>query len=536
MAAHGNTSVEAIAQRIFDALARAFPVSCASDEFFFFPQVILAEPKWDTWDCFSEDTIKDFTRRISAWEDELNLLMASSSFQSDLGGRIDVVLLKGLLMNLREQLSEVRAWEYQPTLYLTISCIGIAEVMECEDQAARHERARGLPAFLDQACRNLNNVPVLFRDIGLQMIPDTRNYLVFLEQKIPELKPALSALDRFKEALRCVSTREYFILPGDILERILSSHIHYYMDIKEINHMLDQEIDEMQQVLNKEARGFLPDRFTGQSPERLWFRVLKCIHHPVPGKDGIIGLYKREVKRLAEHCIEYGLVLPETVSSCPVRVDNMPSYLSAIRSSSSYSIPPRHPPSGGTFYIIDNNESVKDKRDRHIEYKMLAAHETYPGHHLLDASRWSLPHLCRRVLERPVFYEGWACFAEEILKLTGYFSTPIDRFLIAKRRLWRAIRGKVDIGLQTGAMSIKEAAIKLKGTGITMEQAVSSAVKYTLNPGYQSCYTLGLHSFLELFDRYGSNNLERFVRIALSEGEIDFASLKEIFRNRDRNR
>jgi len=167
------------------------------------------------------------------------------------------------------------------------------------------------------------------------------------------------------------------------------------------------------------------------------------------------------------------------------------------------------------------------------EYRMTCAHETYPGHHLLDVSRWSLTRACRRAVEQPIFYEGWACFAEELMRLTGYFSEPGDQLLLAKRRLQRAMRGKVDIGLQTGTMNISTATRYLKETGISTEQAMSSVRKYTLNPGYQLCYTLGLRRFLDLFERYGRDNLQNFVQTVLAQGEIHFTDLEKTLQNKN---
>ena len=105
---------------MFDALASTFPVACASDEFFYFPQVQLPEPQWSTWDRFSSETVTDFVRRLSAWENELDLL---NSYEADLEGQIDIALLQKLARTLQEQLSEVRSWKFQPTLYLTVACI-----------------------------------------------------------------------------------------------------------------------------------------------------------------------------------------------------------------------------------------------------------------------------------------------------------------------------------------------------------------------------------------------------------------------------
>jgi len=171
-----SSSVKASGDRMFEYLAGTFPVACATDEFFYFPQVRLPEPQWSTWDCFSSESVTEMVRRLSAWEDELDVLALN---QSDLEVQIDIALLQKFARTLKEQLSEVRIWESQPTFYLTLICIGLAEAMESEEPAAKHERAKNLPNFLEQASHNLNCVPVLFRDVGLEMVSDTRNYLVF---------------------------------------------------------------------------------------------------------------------------------------------------------------------------------------------------------------------------------------------------------------------------------------------------------------------------------------------------------------------
>jgi hypothetical protein len=520
--------VETISHNLFETLAQAFPIACASDEFFYFPQVRLSEPKWEIWDCFSEEMVRKIVRRLSTWEDELGQV---PSYPSDPELQVDISLLQKVSHTLREQLSEVRIWESQPTFYLTLVCIGLAEAMESEDPAAKHERARGLPAFLDQAGHNLDHVPVLFRDLGLEMVPDTKNYIVSLRKIVPELQPALSALDRFEDAIRNVSTRKDFLIPRDLLERIIRFHIHCDMDIREANHKLDQEIDDMQRILDEKARGLVPNLFTCQSAHEARLEALKHIPIPTLGEKGMIRIYEDAVNGLANHCLDKGLVSPALFYSCPVCVAPVPSFLSAIRSASSYSIPPKHPPSGGTFFIMNPHITDKTQHEPLREYRMLSAHETYPGHHLLDTSRWSLARTCRRVVEQPIFYEGWACFAEELMQLTGYFSGPGDRFLLAKRRLWRAIRGKLAISLQTGKMDIPTAAGYLKETGISMDRALSLVRKYPLNPGYRLCYTIGLQRFLDFFEKYGRDSIQNFVHTILAQGEINFTDLENILKN-----
>ncbi|UCH23675.1 MAG: DUF885 family protein [Deltaproteobacteria bacterium] len=517
-------SVENTGAKIFETVAGNFPLASASDEFYFFPQVQSNRPKRKRWDSFTEDTISDVIKKLAVNVRKLDILTPkdSESELTDLETRIDLSLLKRITRTLIEQLTEVRAWETQPTWHLTIACVGMAQAMGSRDPAAKHEQAKELPVFFDQAGLALRQVPVLFRELGLEMVAATREYLVLLEQRVPEVKAALVALDRFEEKVRQVTTRSNFLLPAELLERIVRFHLNCNASLQDMNQELDQEIQEMQVTIKDLIGSSTSDLCRCRS------KAFDKIPLPEADSNGLLGVYRKEVRRLAEHCLANELVSRDIYHACPVRVEPVPSFLSAIRTASSYSISPRYPPTGGVFYIINANDPAEARKGYQREYRILSAHETYPGHHLLDSLRWSLKRPIRRGIEQPLYYEGWACFAEEIMHQTGYFTTSSDRLLLARRRLWRAIRGKVDLGLQTGAMDLKMAASYLSKAGIRIKDAISAARKYTLNPGYQLCYTIGLRRFLDLFQRYGQQNLKDFVAVVLSQGEIDFQDLNLI--------
>ncbi len=519
--------VDNIGSSIFQVIAKNFSIAAASDEFYYFPQIQLRRSKGNVWDNYSSEAVAAVVKKLSAAERELGILSGRKPDLGslDLGIRIERSLLQKMTRTLIEQLTEVRAWESQPTFHLTIACIGMAQAMVSNDPAAKHDQARGLAAFLTRAAQTLKRVPVLYQDLGLEMIADTRNFLLFLYQQLPELKAALAALDRFEETLRKIPTRKNFLLPEELVKRIIRYHLNCGMELQELDDELDQEIHEMQAVIKN---------LTGDPSKDLSrTKIFNDIPRPEVGQDGLIGLYRQEVNRLARHCLDKGLVSAALYNSCPVRVEPVPAFLAVTRTASSYSIPPQHPPTGGVFYVINANEPGEHHKVYQREFRILSGHETYPGHHLLDSSRWSLERPIRRAIEQPIFYEGWACFAEELLRLTGYLDGPGDPVLLARRRLWRAIRGKVDLGLQTGALDLPTAARYLTRTGVHMKDAMSTVRKYPLHPGYQLCYTIGLRRFLDLYQRYGQKNLQRFVELVLSQGEIDFQNLGLVLRQKD---
>ena len=523
-------SLASISSELFKTLARVFPVTSASDEFHEFPQVLPEKPQWDRWDCFSIDHVEDISRKLFHWENQLALPVTDTeppdptgeTCRSTLADRIDRTHLINAIRILREHLAIVRKWERQPTFYLTIASIGMAEALAAPDPAAPHDRAIGIAALFDQATKNLLHVPALFKDLGLEMVVGVGNYLRRLSKSIPELIPALSALDRFVSTLRQLPVSRRFHLPAELFDRIIRFHMNTGMGVETIDHYLDLEIQATQQLLDH----IITSEFNGIS----WEAAYQQIPLPEIGAGGLLGLYKRQVDELAAHLLDMKILNSEWEVTCPVQVKPVPGFLSATRTASSYSIPPGHPPTGGTFFIYNANDPAEAERGYQREYRILSAHETYPGHHLLDSCRWRLENPIRRVIEQPLFYEGWACFAEELMYHTGYLKGTNDLLMLTRRGFWRAIRGKVDLGLQRGTMNLETAAKTLHQAGLALPQARMVVRKYALNPGYQLCYTIGYQKLRDLFNKYGRQRLPWFVHSVLSQGEIHFKDLAAVLK------
>lgn len=508
-----NVSFEPLIREIFETLAVRFPISCSSDEFFYFPHIRLNPHSWHQWDDFSPSTISDTVRLLNTWIDKLNF---SSSASGDKEEDIDRLVLKRFCRVLLEQLTLVRMWQRQPSFYLHLANIGLAEALSSTDTLAGKKRAEGLPDFLDQAKKNLADVPALYRDIAQEMIIDTKIYYLSLKEILPVLSHAEKALTDIETYLNTMKVHPDFHLPDDVLERIFTFHLDTDLDFAAIGECIEREIDTMQSLLHHGAKN------------NRWQTVIKAMPAPSAGKGDVLDLYRSEIDRLLEFCLNNRLFPPDYDSIYPVSVATVPHYLKAIRTASSYSIIPTYPSPGGTFNIYDTDQTADSLR----EYKMLTAHEIYPGHHLLDTSRLRLDRPVRRHIERPLFYEGWACFAEELLWIMKYFTTHDQRLLLAKRRYWRAVRGKIDLELHSGKIDLAEAATLLKKSGRSDKNVLATVKKYTLNPGYQICYTAGLSAFLSLFEQYGKNNQDKFVQTILSVGEIGFTNLEKYLNDR----
>jgi hypothetical protein len=428
-------------------------------------------------------------------------------------------MLQRVVRTLGEQLSMVRAHELQPTFYLTVAGIGLAEAFSA-GTGARNARLQSLPGFLARACGNLCRVPRLFRDLGIDMLGKQRSWLDSLTLPSSLRSPLNAALKRFGEHLEQVATTETILPPVSLYERIACHHMGCMLAPDEIAGELDREIDETRAFLNRSA--------ASMAPGKRWQQVVDGMPRPPIPAGGMAELYQDAIAALARHCTAMEVSHPALTQDCPVAVAPIPAYMRPVRSNAAYSMPPGCPPLGGTFFIEETDGQAVIPAD----YRLLTAHETYPGHHLLDTLRWLHERPIRRHIEFPVFYEGWASFAEELMFDTGFFSSTADGMLMAKRRFWRAMRGRVDFDIHMRRRSLTEAQHDLVAAGMAPRRARAMIRRYCLKPGYQLAYTIGRRRFRELYDTFigQGGDAAGFARRVLAQGEIGFHHLAQVLR------
>jgi uncharacterized protein (DUF885 family) len=501
--------LSALAADIYESLAHHFPVCLASDEFHYFPQFMSDRHDGSRWDNFSPDGVVDVLALISSWTRQLDTLSRNQLSDEN---SVDIEVLQQVLSTLREQLEVVRVHHHQPTFYLTIIGIGLADALT-EGPGVFRQRVRTLPGFIEQAISNLQRIPRLFRELGCEMSTKMSAWLGTLDQGTGSTSRAVDALDKLTGYLKQIPLTEDFRLDPDLYARIADRHMGTHMGLDQITDTLDREIRETRALLEKEARSI--------GTNKSWQRVVQ----EMPAATAEAGgkpLYHAIIAELKDHCTKEGFIDQAFADKLPVGVQIIPEHLRPVRSGAAFSMPPGHPARGGVFYIQPGIGGAVPR-----DYRLLAAHETFPGHQLLDAHRWNLPNPLRRPIEFPIYYEGWANFSEEILFDTGFFKGPIDRLLLARRRFRRAIRGRTDLKIHTGQLTLEEAASVMVKNGFEAESAASMVKRYALKPGYQLAYTIGRSRFHDLYKGYldrGGTTAE-FVRAVLQQGEIGFDHL-----------
>lgn len=508
-----SARLDKLADEIYTALAAQFPVCLASDEFHFFPHFRSVAEDESAWDDFSEGAVRNFFSNVMQWQTRLDELRPRFT-ASDV--TVDIDLLSRVLTTLYEQLKRVRVHQTQPTFYLTIISIGLAEALS-ESREALERRITALPAFLETAMANLTHVPVVAAEVVRQMIPGLTTWISILPLTNAERDAAMAIFQRFHTHLDRIDTAADFRLPGDLYARVADYHMGCQMGLEEIEWHLNREIEAAENRLLESA-----GRISGG---QTWQEVFQDLPSPAAPQNDVQALYSGGIARLKRHCLEQGFFSDRQITGSEIEIKAIAEHMLPVRANAAYSMPPGHPPGGGVFYILPLN-----RRPVPRDMMLLAAHETYPGHHLLDTLRWNQRRPLRRCLEFPLFYEGWASFCEEILFDSEFFSGPADSLMMAKRRFWRAMRGRAELRIHTGRYTLDEATQDLAGVGlVTKDQALAMVRRYALKPGYQLAYAIGRRKFRQLYTAFSGQGqpLADFMRNVLAHGEIGFDHLAE---------
>ncbi|MEW5852000.1 MAG: DUF885 domain-containing protein [Myxococcota bacterium] len=199
---------------------------------------------------------------------------------------------------------------------------------------------------------------------------------------------------------------------------------------------------------------------------------------------------------------------------------------------------PKFAPEQTSIYMVTPPVAGASLEDFYqADLENTAVHEGYPGHHL----QLSIANLHTGLLRDGVplgFFadqsagwavetvEGWAHYAEEMLREAGFRDSDAAHMQIAHDALWRAHRVVIDVGLATGNMTVEQAVARLvEDIGMPRAAALAEVRRYTRTPGYALCYLLGKHLMFELRQRArvlwrSDFTLRRFHQLVLTTGNV----------------
>jgi uncharacterized protein (DUF885 family) len=540
-----NDDYKRLADSYFDFLAERFPVMSASDEFDFLPRAENAAKHYDKLEKFDCNAIEESIDKLKSYHIQFK---TANDEAGDLERFIDLKLLQANAAGILIELDTKRSWKYNPLMYLKIAFIGLdhALIKPAREPKELQERAlarlSSIPDILKNGMENIQSVPETYSQASLLMVGDCKQYLNELENDLLQifgdhhdvaadtLKTVLVSLDSFKQFLKSKSPEPDKRFAVSTLETSLKDHF-----------LSDHTPEEILAIAREEWREILSQLGNLQTQidsNKTWEQLYHAYTPSQIAETEIIALYGDEINRLRTFFAKNGF--SDELLSSPVEIKYTPTYLKSTRSSASFAAAfSRDPREKSYFYISTHFPQHNSKEtDHHLqrrlnrEYKMLTAHETIPGHHFLDSFRRKLNNPIRRQIESPLFYEGWASYAESMLIEYGYLNNPLESLVGLKRELWRSARCQIDVGFTIGKLSENAALDLLKTCGFASNEAKRQLDRFRLNPGYQLCYGYGSHEFKQLKKKYG-HLLEgkAFYSFLLEGGELPFHLIERRFEN-----
>ena len=514
------TSFAALADEFLEAEFRESPVRASA--------LGLTEYD-DQLDDLSETAFERRRSSDGAWLQRFrDVDEGSLSFDGAIDRDLVVSILRG-----REIVEDFEVWRRQPDVYLNPGMQGIFNlflhrlrpIQELADAAVA--RMRLIPGNLADGRRNLRPemVPGIFLDRAANQARAGARYVreilpaqvedAALRARLAEAgEAAASAYDEyvaFLEGMRADASGEW-MLGEERYSALLRDKELLGFGARELRERGQAAYDELAAELTRCAREL---RGTDD-----WKAVLDELNedHPRTPEEMRIG-YEDWTERARQFLREKRLVSFPAGEECAVVPS--PHFQRPVLAVASYIQPPPFSQSmQGHFFVPfppdGASEDEIQKRLASNSYPGIpttAVHEAYPGHHWHLVMSKSNPSRLRQAFRTPYFSEGWALYAERMMREQGFFSDLRREMFQYEATIFRAARIVVDTSLHLGEMGWDEAVgFMTARTGLTEPTAKAEVTRYCAWPTQASSYLTGCLEIVRIreafFARRGSSDTD----------------------------
>ena len=250
--------------------------------------------------------------------------------------------------------------------------------------------------------------------------------------------------------------------------------------------------------------------------------------HP-PTEEEMRRAYADWTERARAFLAERGLVTLPAGESCDVSPS--PVFMRPVLGVAFYIAPPAFSESMAGHYFVPYapDGAPPDEIQKRLasnsygSIPSTSVHEAYPGHHWQLAWSKTQASPIRNVLGTPYFVEGWALYAERVMREQGFFTEPMQVLYHLEATIFRAARIIVDTSLHIGEMSFDDA-VAFMTDKIAMPEPTARAEvgRYCWWPTQASSYLTGCLEILEMRKRF----LARHGQADRAPADVDVAVLR----------
>lgn len=447
--------------------------------------------------------------RTRAWSERFTSLRPR---QLPLDDRIDVELVLSELAG-RSALEDWQAWRRDPAVYVNPCLNGVFSLFlhrltpepELVDSAV--SRLRQVPRALASARANLDASlsprllvdralgacragEVYFRDL-LPAEVSNANLRGILAEAAGEAASAMKSFTGFLAEL-AERAQGAWALGEQRYSALLTRRELLGYGAAELHERGESAWAALNQEMNDLARSIDPDAPGWQDVISALARV-----HPADPEE-MRAAYEDATASARRFLVERDLVTLPPGERCVV--EPSPVFQRPILAVASYQgPPPLSLSSTGHFFVPYPPEgtgplALQQRLADNGRYAIpsVAVHEAYPGHHWHLSRARHTPRPVRHWVTTSYFVEGWALYAERMMREEGFFTDPREELYHLAMRIFRAVRIIVDTALHSGEMSVEEAVAQLVArAGLTEAVAQAEASRYCAWPTQAPSYLTG---------------------------------------------
>jgi uncharacterized protein (DUF885 family) len=437
------------------------------------------------------------------------------------------------ILDGRRIVDDFLMWRRQPDTYLNPGLSGIFSLLlhrlrpmgELVDAAI--SRLRAIPANLEDGKRNLRPdlVPAIFLDRAANQARAGARYVrellpaqvedpalaARLADAGAETAAAYESFVEFLEEMRPAATGKW-ALGEERYSALLRTKELLAFDARELRDRGRAAYDELAAELTRCAREL---RGTDD-----WKSVLDELNedHPSTPEEMRVG-YEEWTERARAFLREHELVTFPPGEECAV-VPSPPFQRPVLAVASYQQPPPFSDRMLGHFFVPfppdGASEDEVQKRLASNAYPGIpttSVHEAYPGHHWHLVMSKANPSRLRQAYRTSYFSEGWALYAERMMREQGFFTDLRQEMYQYEATIFRAARIIVDTSLHMGEMSWDEAvAFMTDHTAKTDPTARAEVTRYCAWPTQASSYLTGCLEIVRIreafFAAHGSSGTD----------------------------
>jgi len=276
------------------------------------------------------------------------------------------------------------------------------------------------------------------------------------------------------------------------------------------------------------------------TPGQSWQEAIAALAAHTPAPDGVLAAYRHWHERATNVADAADLVTPERAYGLDYRLLDAPfrgiapeTYFLFYRS------PPALRPGAGSVYWVsapgeDQGAYLRAQQTAVLKTTHTVHHGSI-GHHTQNARARGSPGLLTQIagtdcasgialLSAGTMVEGWACYAEELLREAGGFFAGAELLLLKQNERRNAASVLVDIKLHRGEWTLAEAERFYRDeAGFPPARVAAEVNRNSMFPGSRLMYWAGVEA-IKTLRRASSLAARRFHDTLLGMGHVPIAA------------